>query len=32
VQQSRLLDAVSLIADLGGGWSDGQLHDAIHPN
>ncbi len=26
VQQSRLLDAVSLIADLGGGWSDDRLH------
>jgi NodT family efflux transporter outer membrane factor (OMF) lipoprotein len=32
VQQSRLLDAVSLIGDLGGGWSDTQLHDARHPN
>ena len=32
VQQSRLLDAVSLIGDLGGGWSDSQLHDARHPN
>jgi outer membrane protein TolC len=31
VQQSRLLDAVSLIADLGGGWTDGDLHDAVHP-
>lgn len=27
VQQSRLVDAVSLIGDLGGGWSDNQLHD-----
>ena len=27
VQQTRLTDAVSLIADLGGGWSDAQLHD-----
>jgi NodT family efflux transporter outer membrane factor (OMF) lipoprotein len=32
VQQSRLVDAVSLIGDLGGGWSDNQLHDAQHPN
>ena len=30
VQQSRLLDAVSLIADLGGGWSDSQLQDPLH--
>ncbi|CAD6534381.1 Outer membrane protein OprM [Paraburkholderia hiiakae] len=30
VQQQRLLDAASLIGDLGGGWS-GQLHDAQHP-
>jgi NodT family efflux transporter outer membrane factor (OMF) lipoprotein len=28
VQQSRLLDAASLIGDLGGGWSDSLLHDA----
>jgi NodT family efflux transporter outer membrane factor (OMF) lipoprotein len=27
VQQNRLLAAVSLIGDLGGGWSDDQLHD-----
>jgi NodT family efflux transporter outer membrane factor (OMF) lipoprotein len=27
VQQSRLIDAVSLIGALGGGWSDSQLHD-----
>jgi outer membrane protein TolC len=26
VQESRLIDAVSLIGDLGGGWSAGQLH------
>ncbi|HEY0747566.1 MAG TPA: TolC family protein [Steroidobacteraceae bacterium] len=32
VQQSRLLAAVSLIGDLGGGWSDDQLHDPQHPN
>jgi NodT family efflux transporter outer membrane factor (OMF) lipoprotein len=27
VQQSRLIDAVALIGDLGGGWSESQLHD-----
>jgi NodT family efflux transporter outer membrane factor (OMF) lipoprotein len=32
VQQSRLLAAVSLIGDVGGGWSDDQLHDPQHPN
>ncbi len=32
VQQSRLIDAVSLIGDLGGGWSDSQLHDPLQPN
>jgi outer membrane protein TolC len=32
VQQSRLIDAVSLVSALGGGWSDGQLHDPLHPN
>lgn len=31
VEQNRLLDAVSLIADLGGGWSDSQLQDPAHP-
>ena len=31
VQQSRLVDAVSLIGDLGGGWADGELHDAGNP-
>ena len=31
VQQSRLTDAVSLIGDLGGGWSDSQLHEPGHP-
>ena len=30
VQQSRLVDAVSLIGDLGGGWSDSQLHNPRH--
>jgi hypothetical protein len=29
VQQSRLINAVSLIGDLGGGWSDDQLHDPL---
>jgi len=32
VQESRLIDAVSLIGALGGGWSDSQLHDPLHPN
>ncbi len=32
VQQSRLIDAVSLIGDLGGGWSRAQLHDPLQPN
>jgi NodT family efflux transporter outer membrane factor (OMF) lipoprotein len=32
VQQSRLVNAASLIGDLGGGWSVDQLHDARHPN
>jgi NodT family efflux transporter outer membrane factor (OMF) lipoprotein len=27
VQESRLIDAVSLIGDLGGGWSASQMHD-----
>jgi NodT family efflux transporter outer membrane factor (OMF) lipoprotein len=31
VQQSRLVDAVTLIGDLGGGWSDAQLRDAQDP-
>jgi NodT family efflux transporter outer membrane factor (OMF) lipoprotein len=31
VEQGRLTDAVSLIADLGGGWSDSQLHETGHP-
>ena len=30
-QQSRLTDAVSLIADLGGGWSAGDLHSPSDP-
>jgi len=29
VQQQRLLDAASLIGDLGGGW-DGTFHDPLH--
>ena len=28
IEESRLVDAVSLIGDLGGSWSDSQLH---HP-
>jgi NodT family efflux transporter outer membrane factor (OMF) lipoprotein len=31
VEQSRLLDAVALIGDLGGGWSAGDLHTASSP-
>jgi outer membrane protein TolC len=31
VQQGRLTNAVSLIGDLGGGWSDSQLHETGHP-
>jgi NodT family efflux transporter outer membrane factor (OMF) lipoprotein len=31
VQQQRLLDAASLIGDLGGGWSDSELGDPLHP-
>jgi NodT family efflux transporter outer membrane factor (OMF) lipoprotein len=27
VQESRVVDAVTLIGDLGGGWSDSQLHN-----
>ncbi|PXW23037.1 efflux transporter outer membrane subunit [Paraburkholderia caballeronis] len=30
VQQQRLLDAASLIGDLGGGWN-GALQDPLHP-
>jgi NodT family efflux transporter outer membrane factor (OMF) lipoprotein len=30
-QQSRLADAVSLIADLGGGWSAADLHSPSDP-
>ena len=30
VQESRLVDAVSLIGDLGGGWSESQLQDPRH--
>jgi NodT family efflux transporter outer membrane factor (OMF) lipoprotein len=32
VQQSRLVDAATLIGDLGGGWSTAELHDARHPD
>jgi NodT family efflux transporter outer membrane factor (OMF) lipoprotein len=31
VEQSRLTDAVSLIGDLGGGWSAADLHSPSHP-
>jgi NodT family efflux transporter outer membrane factor (OMF) lipoprotein len=31
VEQGRLTNAVSLIGDLGGGWSDSQLHATGHP-
>ena len=31
VELNRLLDAVSLIGDLGGGWSQSELHDPLHP-
>ena len=31
VREQRLLDAASLIGDLGGGWSDSDLHDPRHP-
>jgi NodT family efflux transporter outer membrane factor (OMF) lipoprotein len=31
VQQTRLVDAATLIGDLGGGWSASQLHDPSHP-
>jgi len=31
VEESLLLDAVSLIGDLGGGWSVGDLHTASDP-
>ena len=32
VEQSRLVDAATLIGDLGGGWSDAQLHDPQRPD
>jgi len=31
VEQSRLMDAVSLIGDLGGGWSAADLHSPSRP-
>lgn len=31
VQEQRLIDAASLIGDLGGGWSMGDLHDGRDP-
>lgn len=30
LRQSRLVDTVSLIGDLGGGWSNRQLHEPLH--
>lgn len=32
VREQRLEDAASLIGDLGGGWSDSQLHDPRNPD
>jgi NodT family efflux transporter outer membrane factor (OMF) lipoprotein len=32
VAQSRLVAAVTLIGDLGGGWSAAELHDPQHPD
>jgi hypothetical protein len=32
VQETRLLDTASLIGDLGGGWSDAELHDPRDPD
>lgn len=32
VAQSRLVDAATLIGDLGGGWSDAALHDPQNPD
>ncbi|WP_409937017.1 efflux transporter outer membrane subunit [Paraburkholderia sp. BCC1885] len=32
VQETRLVDAASLFGDLGGGWSDSELHDPRHPD
>jgi hypothetical protein len=32
VQESRLLDAVALIGDLGGGWTEGELREPLQPN
>jgi NodT family efflux transporter outer membrane factor (OMF) lipoprotein len=32
VEETRLLDAVSLIGDLGGGWSESELSEPLHPN
>ena len=32
VQQQRLLDAMSLIGDLGGGWSTGKMDDQPTPS
>ncbi len=32
VRESRLVTAVALIGDLGGGWSAARLHDPLHPD
>ncbi|MGH8782526.1 efflux transporter outer membrane subunit [Paraburkholderia sp.] len=32
VQEQRLIDAATLIGDLGGGWSTADLHDARDPS
>jgi NodT family efflux transporter outer membrane factor (OMF) lipoprotein len=32
VQESRLVDAAELFGDLGGGWSDSELHDPRNPD
>jgi NodT family efflux transporter outer membrane factor (OMF) lipoprotein len=32
VQETRLIDAASLFGDLGGGWSDSELHDPRDPD
>jgi outer membrane protein TolC len=32
VQETRLVDTATLIGDLGGGWSDSELHDPRNPD
>jgi NodT family efflux transporter outer membrane factor (OMF) lipoprotein len=32
VQETRLVDAAALFGDLGGGWSDSELHDPRNPD